>query len=165
MTTFNLAVLSTEEMADILQKIADIESAINEGVSLRPSDRQKLLKLGSKRTQFVQRTIEMTQQNPAIAPGYIDRTVMESNYAVYNQMLTMKGELNRVLRKVEDRLMVAGSAAHKASLSCYKSIKNASRDNVPGAEPVYTELKTRFKPGKRKPGGENPDAVPEPAGG
>lgn len=160
-----LAVLSPETVADILQKLADIDSAINDGVSLRPTDRRKLLKLGRKTTQFVQRTIEMTQQNPEMVPPYIDRASMESNYQVYNQMLNLVHVVDQLKRKLEDRLLASGSYAHTVSLSCYKAIKNASADNVPGAEPVYAALKTRFKPVKRKSGTPDPGQDPEALAG
>jgi len=163
MGTLNLAVLSPEEVADILQKLADIESVINEGASLRPSDRQKLLILGRKTTQFVQRTIEMTQQNPEMIPAYIDRELMDSNYQVYNQMLQISTVVDQLKRRIEDRMLVSGSESYTASLSCYKSIKNASKDNVPGAEPVYAVLKTRFKPVKRKAGSVEAGDLPEAA--
>jgi len=161
MASSNLAVLSPEIMADILQKLAEIESALNRGTSLRPKDRQKLVKLGRKTTQFVQRVIEMTGQNPELVPAYIDREAMESNYQVYNQMLTISHVIEQVKRKVDDMKLLSGSNAHLAGLSCYKSIKNASLDNVPGAEPAYAALKTRFNRAKRN--GDPPEETVPPA--
>lgn len=145
-----MAVLSEEQMADILLKITEIQAVLPEGVALRPSDRQRLLKIGRKTTQFVQQTIEMTQQNPDLVPAYIDRTEMEQNYQLYNQMLAISNVVQQLNRKVTDVMLASGSYAHVSSISCYNSIKNASRDNVPGAQPFYDTLKTRFKPVRRK---------------
>ena len=156
-----LVVLSPEEVADILQKIAEIQAILPEGVALRPSDRRKLLKLGRKTTQFVQRTIEMTQQNPDMVPAYIDRPLMETSYQVYNQMLTIISSVEQLERKVTDVMLASGNVANTSSISCYHAIKNASKDNVPGAQPVYDALKTRFKPGKRKTGAGLAGDLPE----
>lgn len=163
MKTPEMAVLSPDQVTDILQKIAEIQAILPEGVALRPTDRQKLLKLGRKTTQFVQRTIEMTQQNPDMVPVYIDRTSMETSYQVYNQMLTIIASVEQLERKVTDIMLVSGNIANTSSLSCYHAIKNASKDNVPGAQPVYDALKTRFKPVKRKPGPVEPGANAEVA--
>lgn len=150
MKTPELAVLSPEQVADILQKIAEIQAILPEGVALRPSDRRKLLKIGRKTTQFVQRTIEMTQQNPEMVPPYIDRQSMEDSYQMYNQMLIIISSVQQLERKVTDIMLKSGNIANSSSLSCYHAIKNASKDNVPGAQPVYDALKQRFKPVKRK---------------
>ena len=150
MTTPKIAVLSLEEMADVLQKITEIQAILPGGVALRPSDRQKLLKMGRKTTQFVQRTINMTQQNPEMVPAYIDLQSMEDSYQLYNQMLTITDVVEQLNRKVTDIMLMSGSNASTQSLSCYHAIKNASRDNVPGAQPFYDTLKKRFHPVKRK---------------
>jgi hypothetical protein len=163
MGTPQLAVLSPEQVADILQKIAEIQAILPEGVALRPSDRQKLLKLGRKTTQFVQRTIEITQQNPDMVPVYIDRPSMETSYHIYNQMLTIIASVEQLERKVTDIMLVSGNIANTSSISCYHAIKNASKDNVPGAQPVYDALKIRFKPVKRKTGPVEPGANAEVA--
>lgn len=157
------AVLSPEIEADLLTKIAEIQEMLPEDVALRPVDRRKLLKLGRKTTQFVQRTIEMTQQNPEMVPPYIDRTAMETSYQVYNQMLRILTVIEQLNRKVTDVLLASGNAANLSSISCYHAIKNASKDNVPGAQPVYDVLKKRFKPVKRKTETTEPDTVSEEA--
>ena len=41
MKTPEFAVLSPEQVTDILQKIAEIQAILPEGVALRPSDRQR----------------------------------------------------------------------------------------------------------------------------
>lgn len=157
------AVLSPEQMADILQKLAEIQAILPEGVALRPSDRQKLLKLGRKSTQFVQRTIEIAQQNPELVPAYVDRPSMEMSYQLYNQMLTIIATVEQVGRKVTDVMLTSGNQAQTSSMSCYHGIKNASKANIPGAQPVYDALKTRFRPVKRKTGPVVPDAAAEAA--
>ena len=40
--------------------------------------------------------------------------------------------------------MMAGSEAYIASLSYYNSVKMAAKLNVPGAKPIYDDLKKRF---------------------
>lgn len=163
MANAKFAVLSPEIEADLLSKIAEIQGMLPEDVALRPVDRRKLLKLGRKTTQFVQRTIEMTQQNPEMVPPYIDRTAMETSYQVYNQMLKILTVIEQLNRKVTDVMLASGNAANLSSISCYHAIKNASKDNVPGAQPVYDVLKKRFKPVKRKTETTEPDTVSEEA--
>jgi hypothetical protein len=155
--------LSQEDLAALLQQIADVSSALSGGDSLRPSDRQKLPKSGRKTVQFVQQALEISQQNPSLVAQYIDLTAMEQNFLVYNQMLTLKPMVDQLKRRVEDAMLVAGSNSYITALRCYKGFKIASNDNIPGAQPVYETLKTRFKPVKRKPGAGEAGDLPEAA--
>jgi hypothetical protein len=84
----------------------------------------------------------MPVSDVGIAYRYAERTV------VFNP-------LQQLSREVDDTAMLAGSEAFTQTLSFYNSVKQAARDNQPGAQALFDELKKRFavgRPGKKDEG-------------
>ena len=143
--TLDNAVLPTEVVAQIEAKVAEIKQTMPYLVGLSTNDHMKLNILGSKSTQFVQRAVESVRQNPELAPSFLDAEEMERNYALYNNLLTVLEPVQQLERMIADTMMVAGNLAYKDALDYYNSVKRAAKSNVPGAESVSENLKTRFK--------------------
>jgi len=139
------AVLPSEVVAQIEAKVAEIKQTMPYLVGLSTNDHMKLNILGSKSTQFVQRAVESVRQNPELAPSFLDAEEMERNYALYNNLLTVLEPVQQLERMIADTMMVAGNLAYKDALDYYNSVKRAAKSNVPGAESVSENLKTRFK--------------------
>jgi hypothetical protein len=55
--------------------------------------------------------------------------------------------LQQLLQGVDDTVMIAGSEAYNQSLVFYNAVKEAARQDIPGAKAIYDDLKTRF-PGR-----------------
>lgn len=143
------AALPTEVVAQIEAKIAEIKQTMPYLVGLSTTDHQKLNILGRKSTQFVQRAVESVRQNPELAPSFLDAEVLERNYALYNNLLTVLEPVQQLERMISDTLMVAGNLAYKDALDYYNTVKRAAKSNVPGAEAVSENLKTRFRQNSR----------------
>jgi len=149
-TNLENAVLPPEVVAQIEAKIGEIKLSMPYLVGLSTTDHQKLNILGRKSTQFVQRAVESVRQNPELAPSFLDAEVLERNYALYNSLLTILEPVQHLERMIADTLMVAGNLAYTDALDYYNTVKRAAKSNVPGAEAVKENLKTRFK---KKSGG------------
>jgi hypothetical protein len=139
------AALPSEVVAQIEAKVAEIKQTMPYLVGLSTTDHQKLNILGRKSTQFVQRAVESVRQNPELAPSFLDAEVLERNYALYNNLLTVLEPVQQLERMISDTLMVAGNLAYKDALDYYNTVKRAAKSNVPGAEAVSENLKTRFR--------------------
>lgn len=143
------AALPQEVVAQIEAKVAEIEQLMPYLLGLSTTDRQKLNILGRKSTQFVQRAVESVRQNPELAPSFLDAEVLERNYALYNNLLTVLEPVQQLERMISDTLMVAGNRAYTDALDYYNTVKRAAKSNVPGAEAVSENLKTRFRKASR----------------
>jgi hypothetical protein len=144
------AALPSEVVAQIEAKVAEIKQMMPYLVGLSTTDHQKLNILGRKSTQFVQRAVESVRQNPELAPSFLDAEVLERNYTLYNNLLTVLEPVQHLERMISDTLMVAGNLAYTDALDYYNTVKRAAKSNVPGAEAVSENLKTRFRQSSRK---------------
>jgi hypothetical protein len=143
------AALPSEVAAQIEAKVTEIKLLMPYLVGLSTTDHQKLNILGRKSTQFVQRAVESVRQNPELAPSFLDAGVLERNYALYNSLLTILEPVQHLERMISDTLMVAGNLAYTDALDYYNTVKRAAKSNVPGAEAVSENLKTRFRQNSR----------------
>ena len=149
-TQLENAVLTAEAVNEIEAKIAEIAKLMPYLVGLSTTDHQKLNILGRKSTQFVQRAVESVRQNPELAPSFLDAEELQRNYTLYNSLLTILEPVQHLERMIADTLMVAGNLAYTDALDYYNTVKRAAKSNVPGAEAVSENLKTRFRQSSRK---------------
>jgi hypothetical protein len=71
-------------------------------------------------------------------------------YAV--NLRTPENHLQQFFRRIEATGMFAESEAFTQALSYYNSVKQAVRDDIPGAQSLFEKLKKRFVIGRPKKG-------------
>lgn len=137
--------LTAEAVSEIEAKIAEIVQIMPYLIGLSTNDRVKLNVLGQKSSQFVQRAVESARQNPKLSPSFMDAEELERNFALYNQLLKVLEPVQQLERMITDTMMVAGNLAYSDALDYYNTVKRAAKSNVPGAQAVSENLKSRFK--------------------
>lgn len=143
--TLENAALPSEVVAQIEAGLAEVKQLMPYLVGLSTEDHKSLNVLGRKSTQFVQRAVESVRQNPELAPSFLDAEALTRNYTLYNNLLIVLEPVQQLERMIADTLMVAGNLAYTDALDYYNSVQRAAKSNVPGAEAVNENLKTRFK--------------------
>jgi hypothetical protein len=118
--------------------------------SLTPEDRQNILKMGDKSLAFVEKTDELAGINPQFVPPYVNLDDLKTDLVDAVNLRALSNRLQQLSREVDDTVMLAGSEAFTQALSIYSVVKQAARDNVPGAEAVFEELQKRFVLGRPK---------------
>jgi hypothetical protein len=81
--------------------------------------------------------------------SFLDVTEFDKDIKVITELLKVVRPLEQLQIQLEDTLMQAGVEANEAALFFYNNSKVAAKAGVPGAEPIYLDLKERF-PGKQK---------------
>ncbi|MGD9900754.1 MAG: hypothetical protein AB7T22_16635 [Calditrichaceae bacterium] len=112
--------------------------------SLTPDDRRELPKMSDRTVPFVSKTLEYAESNEQFAPAYMNVAELNKDVKAVETLTQFFRQVEDVYKQLDDTIMLAGSEAYVASLAFYNSIKLASRMNVPGAEPIYRDLKERF---------------------
>lgn len=140
------ASLSDAAVADIKTKIGDIEKQLSFRVNLTPEERQFKLKMGDKSIAFVEKALDLSENNPKLVPPYLDVKEMRKDIGLAKQLASIHRQLASLTESIESTMMVAGSEAFEAALTFYNSAKNASESDVPGTNTIVNEL------GKRYPG-------------
>jgi len=154
----NDAVLTSETIAQIESGISDLKNLMPWLVGLSTKDRMNLVTVGSKSTQFIQRAVESVRQNPELAPSFLDAERLGSRYKLYNDLLSILEPVQFLERMISDTMMLAGSEAFADARDYYNTVKRAAKANVPGAQTVADNLKTRFEKTSRK-GDSSSDAT------
>jgi hypothetical protein len=134
-----------EALEDAQIKIDAIKAAFASSmVPLTPEERHKMLKMGEKSLAFVEKAHDFAHQNPELVPDYLDMDAFDVDFQDAHGLWRLINSIEQLLDNLSDTVMAAGSEALQASLVFYKSVKVAAAQDIPGAEAVYNELKTRF---------------------
>ena len=116
-------------------------------INLGPDDRRQLPKMGPKTVDFVSRTLSYTRSNPQYQPSFIDLEDFTIDLAAVGVLREIQQPLAQIADMVEDTLLLSGSEALTAALTCYQAFKGAAKANAPGAATIAADLSTRF-PGR-----------------
>jgi len=129
-------------------------------INLGPDDRRQLPKMGPKTVDFVSKTLTYARSNPQYQPSFIDLEDYAIDLAAVGLLREIQQPLAQITDMVEDTMLLSGSEALTAALTCYQAFKGAARANAPGAATIAADLATRF-PGrsaalKAPPGANQP---------
>lgn len=151
--------LNPQEVTQINAAITNIEVLMPFLTGLTIEERIAIPKINVANKAFTEDAINIAVQNPSLFPGYINPAEMQKDLLLFNQLDVLASSMRRVLEKVEDTLMLAGSESYISALAVYRSISAAAKAGVPGADSLYDQLRARFA----EQGGNNPiPAQPNP---
>lgn len=127
-------------------------------VGLTPAERQALPKMDVNNKVFVEDALKSAHNNKQILPAYLSLDEMERDRNGYERLDELVILTAQLAQKLRDTQILMGSEAYVSALTIYRLFESASRDGVPGADAVYSQLASRFK--GQGSIGETP-AVPE----
>jgi hypothetical protein len=135
---------SDELLNQILQRIDEAYNLLPVHVSLNEDERTGGFKLGDKGVGFLEKGKDYMGQAPQFSPQYLDQTetFRDANFSVKTNTIARK--LMTFQKEVEDMCTIAGMEALSGILTYYNSVKNAAKDGIPAAKPIYEDLKKRF---------------------
>jgi hypothetical protein len=144
---FDAALLKLQEVQAILKPYL---------IALTPEERKVLPKMSDRSVPFVEKITDYVKTNPELGPMYLDTKELEIDVQSVHTLNQLARQVEKISSGLSDTMMLAGSEAYVASLAYYNSVKGAAKLNVPGAKPIYDDLKKRFEQqGKRS---EEPSA-------
>jgi hypothetical protein len=121
-------------------------------LELTVDEKLSMPKMKDKTMAFVNKAYDHSVGNPILVPAYVDVNEFDKDLQGVHFLHLIESPLEKILKAVEDTKMEAGSEAYIAALSFYNSVKVAAKNNVPGAQVVYDDLKNRFEgQGRTKP--------------
>ena len=113
-------------------------------ISLSKDERKKRPKMGDGTFPFVQKALDYSQSNPEFAPVYFNQEQLANIITVWNQLNSIFRPIQQLFSNLDDTTLEAGSEGYSMALTYYNSIKQAAKEGVPGAKPIYEDLKKRF---------------------
>lgn len=146
--------LSTEDFSEIEAAIKMLQNKLLPHLStLSSDDRASLIKMGNKNAAFVRKCTEYMEQNPTLAPQYINLKEMNIDLEAVETLRKLLIPIEQISSAIDDSMMLSGSEAYVAALAFYHNVKGATRMNIPGAKNIAEELRKQFI--KRSQNGKN----------
>lgn len=127
-------------------------------VTLAPTERQGMMKLGPKSADFVSDAVAAVNSFPNLLPGSFDKAEYGKDTTLFKALSDIKILLDSLTEKVDNTYMAVGSEAMQASLEVYAYVQTA-KDRTPGLESVADKLKERFKTTRQRAKTAKPEAV------
>ncbi|QQS30944.1 MAG: hypothetical protein IPM47_08495 [Sphingobacteriales bacterium] len=137
----NLTPVFTE--AELVLAKQDLKNCINRMpflINLRGDEKTKYLRLGKNSTSFVVRALEHYRNHPEIRVPYLDITAWENDHDVQTRLESLLRQLRSLEEAVNDTIIALRQENMTAALTCYKSAKNAAKQNVPGTDHIVIDL-------------------------
>lgn len=113
-------------------------------ISLIPSEKRSMLSLGDKSISFVSKNLMYAEQKPEFIPSYLDLSEWKINMQARNDLTPYNAEIQELNSLLLDTIALCGNEAYLQALTYYNSVKQAAKNNVPGAKPIYEELKHQY---------------------
>ncbi|HUZ06123.1 MAG TPA: hypothetical protein VMV89_01405 [Candidatus Paceibacterota bacterium] len=137
-------VITPDQKAAILGQIADLKAALTFAIGLTDDQRRKMLKLGDKTVGFEQKCASYMASRPDLIPGFVDMNQLAQDRAGWSDVADIMHALFDVYQPLDDTEMVLSHQIYLPDLSFYQNVQLAAKRNVPGAQAIYDDLKTRF---------------------
>jgi hypothetical protein len=147
----HMQAIPPDVVAQVQAKLNEIKDMLKPfAVTLTPTQRHDMLKMGEKSLTFVEKAHDFAAENPELVPPFLDMKQFDIDFADAHGLWTIRNDARQVYEMIDDTTMVAGSEAYYAALVYYNSSKVAAAQDIPGAKAVYDELRRRFPKGRRK---------------
>lgn len=127
----------------IKAKIAELVAEMPFLIDLTQDEKKSLPKFGDRSVAFVNKTLEIAQQNPGVLPRSFDVNEMQKDVKLYSQLFSLTQILHVLMDKMEDTLLLAGVEAYSSALLAYRNFK-ANSELMDGADHILDELGRRF---------------------
>lgn len=152
--TFTAAELST------LDKAFDEIEGVLKGkvINLSPQQRKQHGRVKYEMEVWVKKAANYADQNPSLLPTYVDKTELDTDLATHSELNPRIDRLEIIIQGMLDTNLLLGTDLYNNLIAFYRSLREASKSNAPGASSIYKDLKQQF-PG---PGTGGKGVAPKP---
>jgi len=117
-------------------------------IALTKEEKKGLPKMRDKSIPFVEKAVEYAEGNPSLVPGFLDVNEMKTDFRAVTLLTEFFRLVEKLYQTLDDTILLSGSEAYKAALNFYKTVKQAAKSGIPGAQVIYDDLKQRFERSK-----------------
>ena len=138
-------VLTDEQKATIDAALKSLKDTLGPVlISLTPDEKKSMLILGDKTLSFVNKNLMYSNQNPEFIPSYLNQNDWSIDMQAWNDLAPINSQLKELNSLLNDTIALCGNEAYRQALTYYNNVKQAAKDNVPSAKPIYEELKQQY---------------------
>ena len=141
-----------EELEAALKKLEQVATALEPYlIALTADERRQIPKMSDGNAPFVEKALRYAKSQPDLSPAYLKVEEMDIDFKAVNDLAAVFQVVTRLGSALDDTIKLAGSEAWMAALAYYNSVKMGTKLNVPGAKPVYEDLRKRFGGNRTRP--------------
>lgn len=118
--------------------------------SIAVEERITLPKIADGTLPFIRKVLNYCQTEPRFVSPYMELDEFQKDLTAFEELTSFIRQIKQLESQLDDTILLCGYEAYTAALSYYHTVKLASRMDVPGAKPVYEDLKNQFKKTTRK---------------
>jgi hypothetical protein len=135
------------KIEDIIGLISDAMSYFNENFpeTVRPGEQRRLIGAGLRNYAFSDKVSDTAVTNPKFAPSVFSQKRLYGYLRDIEDKRAVLLEAQTLVRTVSQSLLMSGDDAFREALLYYNSVRELSRQGVPGARAVFNMLQSRFK--------------------
>lgn len=146
MTDNKLSITLTQAQIDAVKgAINTIQQNLPMLIGLTTEERVALPKINVNNKIFVEDCINAMENNATLLPSYFNTAELKKDLTLYQQLDPLLMEINKLVEKLDDTQVLAGSEAYITSLAAYRHFEAAANAGIPGTNSIYDKLKERFK--------------------
>ena len=144
--------IQPQEIQDSIAAIKTIEAKIGKYlIALTKEQRQTLPKMKDNNLPFVEKAMEYAETSPQFVPPYLEVVELRKDLEAVKALMKVFRPLAELTAALDDTIMLAGSESYTSCLTYYKSVQQAAKMKVKGAQVQADELGKRFEIKKAKP--------------
>ena len=138
--------LAAADLKKINEALDALEAALAPVlVTLTGKEVQRLPKAGDASLPFMQQALDLAEQQPNLAPGYVDIAGLRQDLVAWEQLQRIGRRLQPLASNLSSTSIKLSSEAYVTALAFYNSVQQAARQGISGAEDARAVLKTRFE--------------------
>lgn len=151
-----ISVQFTEAELNQMDDAFSVIEGILKGKAVNLSSRQRQLhgRVKYEMEVWVNKAVAYADKNPALLPNYVDRQELLTDFATHSQLNPRIDRLEIILQGMLDTNLLLGTDLYNNLIAFYRSLREASKSNAPGASSIYKDLKQQFPGGGGKTGEE-----------
>lgn len=143
--------ISNSDLKAVLEAVKLIEGILKPHlIALTADERRKKTKMGDKTVTFVEKITEYVVTNPEFKPSFLNGEDLRIDFKAVGDLTQVLRPLEQLTSTLADTILLSGSEALGGALMYYSSIKQASKNNIPNAKPIFEDLKVRYEISKNK---------------
>ena len=149
------AEVTAAQVTAIMTKITEIKALMPFLLNLTKDERRSLPKLGPSSLNFDEQCKAYMASAPNLVPPFVVAAEVNKDRDLRLVLADINREVKKLCEMVDDTRLTLGNEIWMADLSFYHTVKMAARRDVPGADTVYDDLKSRF------PGNSGDEELPD----
>jgi hypothetical protein len=159
MTTNVLSVqISAEQSAEVDRLLDELNSKLGPTVELSVKSRKRLVKMGRKNVDFVERGYRHASVNSEYLTGKIPFEEFKKDMDLAEWMRTVEKRLGLIANKIKDTAITAEAEAYQSARLYYNAAKAAAAAGDEVAEKIARDMSIHYRKTKKS----DDDTTPTP---